>query len=231
MDRGVDWRLVGHRPTNNKFIDDHHVSVGTGCDYADLPPIKGHLPRQRRIQNSTSPVRIAAPHKPFDADPRLIPRYVDRLVAESTSCSATLHSLKQKRSVVKPIVAGSDDATAWCRRGQAPRQPAGGAAIRVGVVGPTTHRRVPRRGGAVGASRPGVQLVAVRRHHRRPEHRLIRSPDDDVDDDDDLFGCTRFWQLVNLRLQFQVPHVDAGSANGRIWVPHIPARSASRSIQ
>ncbi|HNP55815.1 MAG TPA: transglutaminase family protein [Gordonia sp. (in: high G+C Gram-positive bacteria)] len=31
----------GIDPTNNKFIDDHHVSVGTGRDYADLPPIKG----------------------------------------------------------------------------------------------------------------------------------------------------------------------------------------------
>ncbi|MFT4199371.1 transglutaminase family protein [Gordonia sp. (in: high G+C Gram-positive bacteria)] len=31
----------GIDPTNNKFIDDHHVSVGTGRDYADLTPIKG----------------------------------------------------------------------------------------------------------------------------------------------------------------------------------------------
>ncbi|GAB11172.1 hypothetical protein GOARA_064_01740 [Gordonia araii NBRC 100433] len=31
----------GIDPTNNKFIDDHHISVGTGRDYADLAPIKG----------------------------------------------------------------------------------------------------------------------------------------------------------------------------------------------
>ncbi len=31
----------GIDPTNNKFIDDHHISVGTGRDYADLTPIKG----------------------------------------------------------------------------------------------------------------------------------------------------------------------------------------------
>jgi len=31
----------GIDPTNNKFIDDHHVAVGTGRDYADLTPIKG----------------------------------------------------------------------------------------------------------------------------------------------------------------------------------------------
>ena len=57
MDRGVDWRLVGIDPTNNKFIDDHHVSVGTGRDYADLPPIKGIYTRQRRIRTDVS-VRI-----------------------------------------------------------------------------------------------------------------------------------------------------------------------------
>lgn len=28
-------------PTNNKFVDDHHVTVGTGRDYADLTPVKG----------------------------------------------------------------------------------------------------------------------------------------------------------------------------------------------
>ncbi|MFM9377250.1 transglutaminase domain-containing protein [Gordonia sp. VNK21] len=31
----------GIDPTNDKLIDDHHISVGTGRDYADLPPIKG----------------------------------------------------------------------------------------------------------------------------------------------------------------------------------------------
>ncbi|MFT3899929.1 MAG: transglutaminase family protein [Gordonia sp. (in: high G+C Gram-positive bacteria)] len=31
----------GIDPTNNKFIDDHHVTVGTGRDYADVTPIKG----------------------------------------------------------------------------------------------------------------------------------------------------------------------------------------------
>ncbi|GAA3047198.1 transglutaminase family protein [Gordonia defluvii] len=31
----------GIDPTNNKFIDDHHVAVGTGRDYADVTPIKG----------------------------------------------------------------------------------------------------------------------------------------------------------------------------------------------
>jgi transglutaminase-like putative cysteine protease len=38
VDRG--W---GYDPTNNIAINEQHVSVGVGRDYADVPPLKGIL--------------------------------------------------------------------------------------------------------------------------------------------------------------------------------------------
>ncbi|HSY14793.1 MAG TPA: transglutaminase family protein [Jatrophihabitantaceae bacterium] len=40
----VEWWLtdwVGHDPTNDSPLGEHHVLVGRGRDYADVPPIKG----------------------------------------------------------------------------------------------------------------------------------------------------------------------------------------------
>jgi transglutaminase-like putative cysteine protease len=40
----VEWWVgewVGHDPTNATLVTDRHVVIGTGRDYADVPPIKG----------------------------------------------------------------------------------------------------------------------------------------------------------------------------------------------
>jgi transglutaminase-like putative cysteine protease len=37
---GIGWQ--GLDPTNNRQVDEHHVKIGSGRDYADIIPVKGH---------------------------------------------------------------------------------------------------------------------------------------------------------------------------------------------
>jgi len=37
---GIGWQ--GLDPTNNRQVDEHHVKIGIGRDYADIIPVKGH---------------------------------------------------------------------------------------------------------------------------------------------------------------------------------------------
>ena len=37
---GIGWQ--GLDPTNNRQVDEHHIKIGIGRDYADIIPVKGH---------------------------------------------------------------------------------------------------------------------------------------------------------------------------------------------